>query len=157
MKKSFKIFNWIQSRYRHYDKIEGRNTGEKYTKKIFKEASTLFKMSVQEVHNQYNQCIAHMAKQVQENVEMLYTIKNFQLNPKLINATKLHNKKVKLNIESILKNKERYSKIFINFVKENKNNVFTAITDKDVKSMYKLKEYPTWLFKEEDLILVSKE
>lgn len=74
------------------------------------------------------------------------------------NIGKLHNKKVKLKANKILERAKRtgyYTPVFINFVKNNKNTVFTAILEEGYAKMYTFKEDEIWLFHEDDLIEVE--
>lgn len=71
----------------------------------------------------------------------------------------LNNCKVKIKTQDIL-NRGKYSKKYTDFIKKNKNTIFTAKldVDKGCTMMYKLLEdtsVPTWLFWENDLELVE--
>ena len=65
---------------------------------------------------------------------------------------KLHNKKVKINSNKILKDAKRSNNLFIDFVKVNSNHILTAIQDQKSPYLYTFKEDNTWLFDETDLI-----
>ena len=65
---------------------------------------------------------------------------------------RLHNKKVKINSNKILKDAKRSNNLFIDFVKVNSNHILTAIQDKKSPHLYTFKEDNTWLFDETDLI-----
>lgn len=49
--KRSEIKKWINDRYSYYDKKEGKYSGDKYTKTIFKEAAELFELSYAEIYN----------------------------------------------------------------------------------------------------------
>ena len=149
--KSIQIHNWIQKRYEHYDKIEGRYCGDKYEKKVFRDASKLFKMTVSEVYEHYNYYTINLLEELAEAKALHDQFEKFKSNPESFNATRLHNKKVKINVDKILNDKARTNSKFQDFVKNNKDKTFTAQTDEKMKVMYNLKEDGIWLFHEDDL------
>lgn len=65
---------------------------------------------------------------------------------------KLHNKKVKINSNKILKDAKRSNNLFIDFVKANSSQILTAIQDQKTPYLYTFEEDDTWLFDETDLI-----
>ena len=67
---------------------------------------------------------------------------------------KLHNKKVKINSNKILKDAKRSNNLFVDFVKANSSQVLTAIQDQKTPYLYTFEEDDTWLFDETDLIEV---
>ncbi|MDI9519312.1 MAG: hypothetical protein QM266_08305 [Bacillota bacterium] len=67
---------------------------------------------------------------------------------------RLHNKKVKINSNKILKDAKRSNNLFIDFVKVNSNHILTAIQDQKTPYLYTFEEDDTWLFDETDLIEV---
>ena len=67
---------------------------------------------------------------------------------------KLHNKKVKINSNKILKNTKKTNSLFIDFVKANSSQILTAIQDQKTPYLYTFEEDDTWLFDETDLIEV---
>lgn len=72
-----------------------------------------------------------------------------------MSTMRLHNKKVKLNVDKILNDPKRTNKLFIDFVNNHKNDVLIAIKDKKAQYLYTFKENEVWLFDESDLILVK--
>ena len=67
---------------------------------------------------------------------------------------RLHNKKVKINSNKILKDAKRSNNLFIDFVKANSSQILTAIQDQKIPYLYTFEEDDTWLFDETDLIEV---
>lgn len=67
---------------------------------------------------------------------------------------KLHNKKVKINSNKILKDAKRSNNLFVDFVKANSSQILTAIQDQKTPYLYTFEEDDTWLFDETDLIEV---
>jgi len=166
--KSEKIYKWIESRYKHYDKIESKYTGEKYTSKIFKQASKLFNMSIEDIkleHFKYaeqliKQDIAKLNELKEKHEGDIRKVKQilnaYKENPELLKATELDGKTVILDVDKILQDKKRTNSKFIKFVNENKDIHFTAQTDPKISVMYHLKEDDMkWLFYEDDLIVVE--
>ena len=153
-KKRFKkcqdVYLYIQNQYYHYDSQEGRYCGDKYTKQVFEDACDYFNLSLEEIEKMYSE-YGSMSSQIKDFRTTLNIIRE---NPELLNATKLNNKKVRINVDRILKDEARSNPNFINFIQNNHNTVFTAITDPHAKSMYTFKENDTWLFLEDDLIKV---
>lgn len=149
--KSIKIHNWIQKRYGHYDKIEGKYCGEKYSNQIFKEASQLFNMSVKDVRSAYDYCAINLLGELAEAKALHDQFNKYKNNPESLTATKLHNKTVKINISKVLEDKTRSNQKFIDFVQSSEGKLFTAQTDSKMKVMYNLKEDGVWLFHEDDL------
>ena len=154
-KKRFKkcqdVYLYIQNQYYHYDSQEGRYCGDKYTKQVFEGACDYFSLPLEKIEEMYSE-YGTMSSKIRDFRTALNIIRE---NPKLLNATKLNNKKVKLNVDKILQDKARANPKFVNFVKNNKNTTFTAITDKKVSTMYTFKEDNTWLFLEDDLMEVE--
>lgn len=64
----------------------------------------------------------------------------------------LHNKKVKINVNSY--KKAELSDIFINFIEENEDTVFTAKEIINMPDIYKLEGNDIWRFHELNLIKV---
>ena len=48
------VYNFIQRRYASYDELEGKDTGDKYTDKVFQEASEYFHISLVMVKKLYD-------------------------------------------------------------------------------------------------------
>ena len=65
---------------------------------------------------------------------------------------RLHNKKVKINSNKILKDAKRSNNLFVDFVKANSSQILTAIQDQKTPYLYTFEEDNTWLFDETDLI-----
>ncbi len=71
----------------------------------------------------------------------------------------LHNKKVKIKVDDIIKREESPSEIyltetFLKFINDNKDKVFTAQEEEKYNFFYSLKENDDWIFFETDLELV---
>lgn len=156
------IYKWIQKRYEYYDKKENKYCGEKYTPQVLEDAEKHFKLPLEQINELYNQGALLINKENYEKKkvnsktkeEMRKFIQNIKLDK--FKVTKLHNKKVKINIDSILKDEKRDNAKFLEFIKANKDVVFTAITDKKMNVCYTFKEDNTWLFHEDDLIEVKE-
>lgn len=69
-------------------------------------------------------------------------------------VTKLNGKKVTINTEQIIKTRKNISTAYLNYIKENKDKEFTAITDDKTPSCYTFVEDNRFLFYEDDLIEV---
>ncbi len=67
----------------------------------------------------------------------------------------LHNKKVKIKTENFNGREELLSKLFLKFINENKDEVFTAKREKNTEGLYGLEENDIWTFFETDLELVN--
>lgn len=70
----------------------------------------------------------------------------------------LDNKKVKINVDKIIdriSDKEYYNLNYLDFIEINKDKVFTAIREGKYATLYTFQEDATWLFFEDDLILVE--
>ncbi len=67
----------------------------------------------------------------------------------------LHNKKVKIKVESFIEREELLSKFFLKFINDNKDEVFTAQKEINMEGLYSLKENDIWTFFETDLELVK--
>ena len=67
----------------------------------------------------------------------------------------LHNKKVKINTNRILDRKLNYDPLFVKFITDNKDTIFTAMLEENHTETYNLKEEPIWLFHKDDLIEVK--
>lgn len=154
-KKKFKkcqdVYLYIQNQYYHYDSQEGKYCGDKYTKQVFEDACDYFSLPLEKIEEMYSE-YGTVSSKIKDFRETLDTIRE---NPELLSATKLNNKKVKLNADKILQDKARANPKFIDFIKNNRNTVFTAITDKKMNTMYTFKEDSTWLFLEDDLVEVK--
>lgn len=48
------IIRWIENRYDYYDSIEGKYTGDKYTKTIFNEAASRYNKTYDQISNIWN-------------------------------------------------------------------------------------------------------
>jgi len=152
MIKPQELYKWIQTRYEFYDQKEGKYCGEKYTKRVFKDAQIYFKLAEKEIEKLYNLAIAQNIISLNEkDKEIIKAINKFKDKENRI-ATELNNKKVKLNIKKIFKDKNKRNPLFVKFIENNKDTIFTAITDNKTKSLYTFKENDTWLFYEDDLI-----
>jgi hypothetical protein len=138
-----KVYEWIQERYKFYDKQDNKYTGEKYTEQIFNDAVEHFKLSLNDIKQLYNESIKITVSKLKEDKTKVSVIQS------------LNNKKVKLNVDKILNNEKRNNSKFIKFVKENKDKIFTAVMNSKMNSMYNFKEDDTWLFYESDLIEIK--
>ena len=141
---------YIQNQYYHYDSQEGRYCGEKYTKQVFEDACNHFNLPLDKIEKLYNEYGLISSK----TNDIVKTINKFIENPESLKATKLHGEKVRLNVNKIIKDKARNNPKFINFVKDNKDTIFTAETDLKMNTMYCLKENKL-CFSEDDLIASS--
>ena len=54
LKNKVEIYNFVQSKYDHYDKLEGKNTGDKYSDNIFEETASKYNISVFQVKSIWN-------------------------------------------------------------------------------------------------------
>ena len=70
---------------------------------------------------------------------------------------KLTNKNVKIKVDNFLKNKEKLSPKFINFIESSRDKIFIAKQEKKYKGsdIYVLKDNDIWLFHEVDLEVVK--
>lgn len=68
---------------------------------------------------------------------------------------KLHNKKVKINADKILKNKHMKNELFLDFVKKYRNQTLIAKQDSKTPYLYHFEEDKRWLFDENFLIPVK--
>lgn len=150
-KKCQDVYLYIQNRYYYYDSQEGRYCGEKYTKQVFEDACDYFNLPLDKIEELYGE----YGLMSNKTSNLYKVISKFKENPELLKVTKLNNKKVKLNVDKIIKDKARSNPKFIDFIKNNRNTVFTAETDSKMNTMYCLKENKLWLFHESDLIEVD--
>lgn len=68
---------------------------------------------------------------------------------------RLHNKKVKINVENILKDSSRTNSKYQSYIQANRDTIFTAVIYWKSVMVYTFKEDCTWLFYEDDLIEVG--
>lgn len=145
---SIDIYQWIHSRYDYYDNEEGKYCGDTYTEQVFKEAQEYFNLTKEEVDRLYYK----FTEAAQNLKDYQSKFKQAKDNASQFNIAKLDGKKVKMNTEKILKDKTRSNTKFVNFVKNNKNKVFTARAYKKNRGLYVLEEEGLWLFSDNDLI-----
>lgn len=146
MTKSLEVYIWIMGRYSHYDDIEGKYSGDKYTKQVFKDASQYFGKPVKKIRHLYDQGVVEwVSHPLRKDVER-FAIMNFGEK-----AIRLNNKKVKINTKKILAKKEKLNPQYIKFVEDNKDTVFTAVTDSRSDYAYTFKEDNRFIFFEDDL------
>lgn len=153
--KSEQIFKWIENRHKHYDKIEGKYCGDKYSDKIFSEASKLFKMTPQEVQVAYTTYVVKNVNEMKVSYKLEDELDRHKNKPELYKATKLHNKKVKLDVDAILSDDKRSNVKYKAYVENSRDKTFTAVTDEKSPYGYTFKEDDTWIFFEDDLIQVE--
>lgn len=68
---------------------------------------------------------------------------------------RLHNQKVKINVNKILNNKHMKNEMFLDFVKKHKNQILIAKQDYKTPYLYHFEEDKRWLFDENFLIPVK--
>lgn len=70
-------------------------------------------------------------------------------------VSKLNGKIVKINADQIISSRKNLSTAYSNYIKENKDKEFTAVTDLKTPSCYTFVEDDRFLFYEDDLIEVQ--
>lgn len=70
---------------------------------------------------------------------------------------RITNKKVKIKVDNFLEHRDMFSPIFINFILDNKDKIFTVKQEKKYKGsdIYTFKEDDKWLFCIADLEVVK--
>jgi len=63
--------------------------------------------------------------------------------------------KVKIDISKFEWKKDSYTPEFLQWINDNKENIFTLVAHNKDKIMWELKEYPRWLIYNDDLIKVN--
>lgn len=69
-------------------------------------------------------------------------------------VTRLNGKRVRINTDKIIKSRKNISTAYLNYINENKDKEFTAITDTKTPSCYTFVEDDRFLFYEDYLIEV---
>lgn len=70
---------------------------------------------------------------------------------------RLHNQKVKINVNKILNNKHMKNEMFLDFVKKHKNQILIAKQDYKTPYLYHFEEDKRWLFDENFLIPIQSQ
>jgi len=145
---SIQVYNYVQNRYSHYDKEfnKGIYTGEKYTKQVFQDAAKHFNCSLKNIEKLYSE---FSYTDIDKALNLINKVKNNELI-----FEDLSGEFVKINVDNYLKNDKQYTKVFISFIKENKDTIFTAVKT-STNDLYELQDGNGWLFSAKDLIRIE--